>query len=96
MELIIIVLIAVEVVFVSAVRYESDILLYFFPEIQVLVREGTELSHKIGDLIQSLLTPIKAIDGTVSTDHEEATQKLERSDLGTPTFGGSPRESRLV
>ncbi|GHJ89201.1 hypothetical protein NliqN6_5603 [Naganishia liquefaciens] len=77
MELIIIVLIAVEVVF-------------------LLLREGHELSHKIGDLLQSLLTPIKAVDGTSNMQEEGAAEELRKSEVEAPVLGGSSRESRLV
>jgi hypothetical protein len=62
------------------------------------VREGGELSHKIGELFESLVTPIKAIDNTLSPtagdvgDGEIAGLPIERESVRAGR--GELRESR--
>lgn len=60
----------------------------------MLVREGTELSHKIGELVQSLITPIKAIEtpaaGSVVGDAGE------ELNLDLEVDGRARRQARLV
>jgi hypothetical protein len=61
---------------------------------QVLVREGSELSHKIGELVQYLITPIKGIEtpaaGSVVGDAGE------ELNLDPAVQGEAQNEVRLV
>ncbi|KAJ9118729.1 hypothetical protein QFC22_003950 [Naganishia vaughanmartiniae] len=65
---------------------------------QVLVREGGELSHKIGEVFESLITPIKAINNASSStiagdagEEESAGLPIERDSLRA----SEQREGRL-